>query len=95
MYGIPGKFVTSGYNSRIFRLSLPTGCYGSQVERTVMMTEEEYNAFQASGGDKNFLKKFMGLADDEEIEAWEKASTVYAPDSDDEQVQNAKVGTSQ
>ena len=57
-----------------------------------MMTEEEYKAFQASGGDKKFLKKLMGLADDEEIEAWEKASTVYGADSDDEQVQNAKVG---
>lgn len=57
-----------------------------------MMTEEEYAAFQASGGDKKLLKKMMGLADDEEIEAWEKASTVYAADSDDEQVNKAKVG---
>lgn len=57
-----------------------------------MMTEEEYKAFQASGGDKAFLKKFMGLGDGEEIEAWEKASTVYAADSDDEQVNNAKAG---
>jgi len=57
-----------------------------------MMTEEEYKEFQASGGDKNFLKKFMKLEDGEEIEAWEKASTVYEPDSDDEQVKKAKVG---
>lgn len=56
------------------------------------MTEEEYAAFQASGGDKAFLKKFMGLAEGEEIEAWEKASTVYAADSDDEQVNKAKIG---
>lgn len=57
-----------------------------------MMTEEEYKAFQASGGDKNFLKKFLGLGKGEEIESWEKASTVYAADSDDEQVKAAKVG---
>lgn len=56
------------------------------------MTEDEYAAFQASGGDKNFLKKMMGLGDDEDIEGWEKASTVYAADSDDEQVNNAKAG---
>lgn len=57
-----------------------------------MMTEEEYAAFEASGGDKNFLKKFMNLEKGEEIEAWEKASTVYEPDSDDEQVQAATIG---
>ncbi|XP_067932252.1 myosin-2 heavy chain-like [Watersipora subatra] len=65
---------------------------GRLIEKTVMMTEEEYEQFQASGGDKNFLKKFMGLKDGEEIEQWEKASTVYGADSDDEQVKNAKVG---
>lgn len=59
-----------------------------------MMTEEEYNAFQASGGDKNLLKKLLGLGQDEEIESWEKASTVYGADSDDEQVKAAAVGSS-
>lgn len=57
-----------------------------------MMTEEEYKAFEASGGDKKFLRKFMKLEDGEEVEAWEKASTVYGADSDDEQVKKAKVG---
>ena len=57
-----------------------------------MMTEEEYKAFQESGGDKKFLKKFMNLEEGEESEAWEKASTVYGADSDDEQVAKAAVG---
>ena len=58
------------------------------------MTEEEYKAFQESGGDKNILRKLLGLGADEQIESWEKASTVYAADSDDEQVQAAAVGQS-
>jgi len=57
-----------------------------------MLTEAEYKAFQESGGSKEFLKRFMGLAAGEEIESWEKASTVYAADSDDEQVNQAAVG---
>ena len=34
-----------------------------------------------------FLRRFMDLGKDDVIEAWDKASTVYSADSDDEQVQ--------
>ena len=55
---------------------------GRLIEKTVMMSEEEYNAFVASGGDPNFLKKFITLNKGETIEDWEKASTVYSADND-------------
>ncbi|XP_074645814.1 uncharacterized protein LOC141902071 [Tubulanus polymorphus] len=64
---------------------------GRLIEKTILMTEEEYKAFQESGGDVNFLKKFLKLNDGEVIEDWEKASTVYSV-SDDEQARNAKPG---
>ena len=57
-----------------------------------MLTEEEYAAFEKSGGDKAFLAKFMKLDAGEEIDSFEKASTVYGADSDDEETQNAQVG---
>ena len=66
---------------------------GRMVEKTVMLTEEEYAAFEKSGGDKAFLAKFMKLDAGEEIDSFEKASTVYGADSDDEETQNAQVGT--
>ena len=61
---------------------------GRLVEKTVMLTEEEYEAFQAAGGDPEFLKKFMNLEKGEKIEDWEKASTVY--DDDDPEVEFGK-----
>ncbi|XP_059175867.1 uncharacterized protein LOC131955682 [Physella acuta] len=64
---------------------------GRLIEKTVMLTEDEYNEFLKSGGDPNFLKKFMDLKKGEVIENWEKASTVYS-DSDDPAVQKAKAG---
>lgn len=56
---------------------------GRLVEKIVMLTEEEYQAFQESGGDPSFLQKYLGK--DEKIEDWEKASTVY--DDDDPQLE--------
>ena len=61
---------------------------GRLIEKTVMMTEEEYKQFQESGGDPEFLKKFLKLEDGEVIEDWEKASTVY--DDDDPEIQNGE-----
>lgn len=63
-----------------------------QVEKTVMLTEEEYAAFEKSGGDKKMLQKLMKLEEGETIDRWEKASTVYGADSDDEETQQAAVG---
>ena len=51
-----------------------------------MLTEEEYAAFMAAGGDPEFLKKFIQLKPGEVIEDWEKASTVYSA-TDDPDVQ--------
>ena len=59
---------------------------GRLVERTILMTEEEYAEFQRTGGDLNFLKKFLPLGKDDVIESWEKASTVYS--CDDEEMKN-------
>ncbi|XP_055882530.1 uncharacterized protein LOC106061672 isoform X1 [Biomphalaria glabrata] len=64
---------------------------GRLIEKTVMLTEDEYNEFIKSGGDPNFLKKFMDLKKGEVIENWEKASTVYS-DKDDQELQKAKAG---
>ena len=61
---------------------------GRLIEKTIMMTEEEYKQFQESGGDPEFLKKFLKLEDGEVIEDWEKASTVY--DDDDPEIQNGE-----
>ncbi|XP_052781998.1 uncharacterized protein LOC128218381 [Mya arenaria] len=63
---------------------------GRLIEKTVLLTEEEYAAFQAAGGDPKFLERFMDLGAGEKIEDWEKASTVY--DDDDPQLQMAKAG---
>lgn len=46
------------------------------------MTEEEFRKFQESGGDPEFLKKFIKLEDGEVIEDWEKASTIYSASGD-------------
>lgn len=56
------------------------------------MTEEEYQAFQESGGGKEFLQKFMKLEKGEKIENWDKASTVYDADSGDEVIKKGKAG---
>ena len=64
---------------------------GRIIEQTIMMTEDEYKAFQESGGDNNALKKYLNLDKDAVIESWDKASTVYA-DSDNEELNNAKDG---
>lgn len=63
---------------------------GRLIEKTVMLTEDEYNEFLKSGGDPNFLKKFMDLKKGEVIEGWDKASTVYS-DSDDPAVQKGEL----
>ena len=62
---------------------------GKLVEKTILMTEDEFQKFQESGGDINMLKKFVKLGKDEVIEDWDKASTVYAA-SDDEEIQKGK-----
>ena len=64
---------------------------GRLVEQTIMMTQQEFDEFQATGGDVNALKKYMNLDKDAVIETWDKASTVYA-DSDDEDIKQAKDG---
>lgn len=56
------------------------------------MTEEEYVAFEKSGGSKEMLKKLMKLGEGEDIEEWEKASTVYEVGSDDEITATTKQG---
>ena len=63
-----------------------------QVEKTITLTEEEYEAFEKSGGDKEMLKKFMKLEEGEVLEKWERASTVYEADSDDEVTKHSKPG---
>ncbi len=65
---------------------------GRLIEKTILMTEEEYNEFQASGGDIKQLRKFMDLGKDEVIEDWEKASTVYSA-SDDEAIAKGRLQT--
>ncbi|XP_041349516.1 uncharacterized protein LOC121368836 [Gigantopelta aegis] len=65
---------------------------GRLIEKTVLLTEDEYRQFVDSGGDPDLLRKFMDLAQGETIEDWEKASTVYSLGSDDEEVKNAKPG---
>lgn len=59
---------------------------GRLIEKQILMTEEEFRQFQESGGDPEFLKKFIKLENGEKIEDWEKASTVYSA-SDDVEVQ--------
>lgn len=63
---------------------------GRLIEKTIMLTEEEYQAFQDAGGDPEFLKRFIKLEKGERIEDWEKASTVY--DDDDPDLQTAVAG---
>ena len=60
---------------------------GRLVEKTILMTEEEFKQFQESGGDLNLLKKYLNLDKDDVIEDWEKGSTVYSA-SDDEAIAN-------
>lgn len=57
---------------------------GRLIEKTILMTEEEFRKFQESGGDPEFLKKFIKLEDGEVIEDWEKASTIYSASGDPE-----------
>ena len=63
---------------------------GRLIEKTVLLTEDEYRQFVDSGGDPDLLRKFMDLAQGETIEDWEKASTVYSLGSDDEDVRNGE-----
>ncbi|XP_067929601.1 uncharacterized protein [Watersipora subatra] len=65
---------------------------GKMVEKAITMTEEEYKAFEKSGGSKEFLQKLIKLEEGETLENWEKASTVYEAASDDEITQNAAAG---
>ena len=62
---------------------------GRLIEKQVLLTEDEYKQFMESGGDPNFLKKFIPLEKGEVIDSWEKASTVYSG-GDDEEIQNGK-----
>ncbi|VEL29569.1 unnamed protein product [Protopolystoma xenopodis] len=57
---------------------------GRLIEKIVMLTEAEYKAFEATGGDLSVLQRLGGLAQGEAIEAWEKASTLYDGSEDDE-----------
>ncbi|XP_064617427.1 uncharacterized protein LOC135481681, partial [Liolophura sinensis] len=67
---------------------------GRLIEKTILLTEDEYKAFQEQGGDPEFLKKFIKLEKGEAIEDWEKASTVYeASDDEDDVFKKAKAGT--
>ncbi|XP_064632370.1 uncharacterized protein LOC135490795 isoform X2 [Lineus longissimus] len=66
---------------------------GRLIEKTILMTEDEFAEFQKSGGDVNFLKKFIKLEQGEEIENWEKASTVYSASDDEETLAKMKPGT--
>lgn len=63
---------------------------GKLIEKTIMLTEDEYKQFVESGGDPNFLKKFIQLDKGEVIDSWEKASTVYSGGSDDVEIQQGK-----
>ncbi|KAK6175190.1 hypothetical protein SNE40_013705 [Patella caerulea] len=65
---------------------------GRLIEKTILMTEDEFQEFQESGGNPEFLKRFITLEKGEEIEDWEKASTVYSAASDDIEMQKAKPG---
>lgn len=58
---------------------------GRLVERTVLLTADEYARFQQSGGDANELRKYMtDLDSGDVIEAVnDKASTVYSASDDD------------
>ncbi|KAL3310740.1 hypothetical protein Ciccas_010692 [Cichlidogyrus casuarinus] len=47
---------------------------GRLVEKTIVMTEAEYEEFLKAGGDAAALQKFVP---DGQIESWEKASTLY------------------
>nr|XP_034317865.1 zinc finger CCCH domain-containing protein 13 isoform X1 [Crassostrea gigas] len=64
---------------------------GRLIEKQVLLTEEEYKQFMESGGNPDFLKKFIELEKGEVIDSWEKASTVFSGE-DDEEIKNAKEG---
>uniref|UniRef100_K1Q718 Uncharacterized protein n=1 Tax=Magallana gigas TaxID=29159 RepID=K1Q718_MAGGI len=64
---------------------------GRLIEKQVLLTEEEYKQFMESGGNPDFLKKFIELEKGEVIDSWEKASTVFSG-GDDEEIKNAKEG---
>ena len=57
---------------------------GKIVERTILMTEEEFKEFEKGGGDPDFLKKFIKLKDGDKIDGWDKASTVFEVSDDEE-----------
>lgn len=63
---------------------------GKLVEKIIMLTEDEYKKFVESGGDPDFLKKFITLDKGEVIDSWDKASTVYSGGSDNEMIQHGK-----
>lgn len=86
---IEGWEKTEGKPMKVIKTLVRTKS-GRLIEKTVLLTEEEYAAFQAAGGDPEFLKKFMKLEKGEVIEDWEKASTVF--DDDDPELQTAKAG---
>ena len=87
---LEGWKATTGQPMKTVKVMVRTKS-GRLVERTILMTEEEYAQFQATGGDLNFLKKFLPLGKDDVIEGWEKASTVYS--CDDEEMKNGEMGT--
>ena len=62
------------------------------MEKTVMLTDEQYAALEKSGGDPAMLKKLMKLGDGEMVADWEKASTVYDGGESDEDVKGASHG---
>lgn len=62
---------------------------GRLIEKQVLLTEEEYKQFMESGGNPDFLKKFIELEKGEVIDSWEKASTVFSG-GDDEEIKNGK-----
>ncbi|XP_061187777.1 uncharacterized protein LOC133195840 [Saccostrea echinata] len=65
---------------------------GRLIEKQVLLTEDEYKQFMESGGNPDFLKKFIPLEKGEVIDSWEKASTVYSGGDDDPEFKNAKEG---
>ena len=51
---------------------------GRIIEKTILMTKEEYEQFEKSGGNVNDLRKFLDIGKDDVIQDVEKASTVFS-----------------